>query len=111
MPDFMVIGAMKCGTSALHEQLHAQPGVFMCTPKEPNFFSDDEIYARGIAWYSSLFDDAPAVAICGESSTHSTKLPDLPHAVGRIAEHCPGAKFVYVMRNPLDRLVSHYMHE
>ena len=55
LPDFIVMGAMKCATSTLHEQLAAQPGFFMSKPKEPNFFSDDEIYARGLDWYRSLF--------------------------------------------------------
>ena len=59
-PDFMVIGAMKCATSTLHEQLARQPGLFMSTPKEPNFFSDDDVHARGMAWYEALFADAPA---------------------------------------------------
>ena len=54
-PDFIVIGAMKSATTTLHEQLARQPGVFMSRPKEPNFFSDDAIYARGWGWYSSLF--------------------------------------------------------
>ncbi len=54
-PDFIVIGAMKSATTTLHEQLARQPGLFMSRPKEPNFFSDNENYARGWGWYSSLF--------------------------------------------------------
>ena len=46
-PDFILIGAMKCGTTTLAGQLAAQDGVFITTPKEPNFFSDDAVYARG----------------------------------------------------------------
>ena len=57
-PDFIVIGAMKSATTTLHEQLARQPGVIMSRPKEPNFFSDDRIYARGWGWYSSLFRPA-----------------------------------------------------
>ncbi len=59
LPDFLIVGAMKCGTSTLAAQLGAQPGLFMTTPKEPNFFSDDDVYARGMAWYRALFDAAP----------------------------------------------------
>ncbi len=76
LPDFIIIGAMKSATSTLHNQLSAQPGIFMSTPKEPNFFSDDDIYNQGLSWYSGLFSDANARDICGESSTHYTKLPD-----------------------------------
>ena len=54
-PDFIVIGAMKSATTTLHEQLARQPGIFMSRPKEPNFFSDDENYARGWGWYGVAF--------------------------------------------------------
>ncbi len=47
-PDFIVIGAMKSATTTLHEQLARQPGIFMCRPKEPNFFSDDENLRAGL---------------------------------------------------------------
>lgn len=110
MPDFLVIGAMKCATSTLHEQLARQAGVFMSTPKEPNFFSDDDVFARGIEWYASLFARAGDGDVCGESSTHYTKLPTHPRAVERMAKAVPGVKLIYVMRHPVERLVSHYVH-
>jgi hypothetical protein len=110
-PDFMIIGAMKCATSTLHDQLAVQEGVVMSMPKEPNFFSDEENWGRGLSWYWSLFARAEDGELCGESSTHYTKLPRHPKVIERVAEHVPDAKFIYVMRNPLDRLVSHYMHE
>ncbi len=109
-PDFIVIGAMKSATTTLHEQLARQPGLFMSRPKEPNFFSDDEIYARGIAWYRSLFPLAGEGAIRGESSTHYTKLPTYPRTVERMTRALPRLKIVYVMRQPIERLVSHYVH-
>ncbi|MGP1271823.1 MAG: sulfotransferase family protein [Phycisphaerales bacterium] len=111
LPSFVIIGAMKCATSTLAEQLGAQPGVFMCQPKEPNFFSDDEQYRRGMAWYASLFEPAPAGAVLGEASTHYTKLPTHPHACERLVAALPNARLVYVMRDPIDRLVSQYVHE
>lgn len=109
--DFIVIGAMKCATSTLHEQLALQPGIFMSQPKEPNFFSDDVQFARGLDWYASLFAAAGPDDLCGESSTHYTKLPDHPHTVARLARHAPGCRFIYVMRHPVERLVSHSIHE
>lgn len=111
LPDFVIIGAMKCGTSTLHAQLAAQKQFFMSEPKEPNFFSNDDIYAKGEGWYRSLFKDASAGVIKGESSTHYTKLPTYPKTIERLAALIPDAKFVYVMRDPVDRLVSHYIHE
>ncbi len=83
-PNFIIIGAMKSATSTLHNQLAAQPGIFMSTPKEPNFFSDDTVYAQGLAWYHGLFSEAAETDLCGESSTHYTKLPDYPHTIERL---------------------------
>jgi Sulfotransferase family len=110
-PDFIVIGAMKSATTTLHEQLARQPGLFLSHPKEPNFFSDDAIYARGWDWYASLFAGAPPGSLRGESSTHYTKLPTYPHALDRIADALSRVKLIYVMRHPIERLVSQYRHQ
>ena len=111
LPNFVVIGAMKSATTTLHEQLARQPGLFMSRLKEPNFFSNDEIYARGLDWYSALFRDASDHQLRGESSTHYTKLPTYPRTVERMSRVVPGARLIYVMRHPIDRLASHYLHE
>jgi hypothetical protein len=110
-PDFIVVGAMKSATTTLHEQLAQQPGVFMSRPKEPNFFSDDAIYARGLGWYSSLFAAAGAEDLRGESSTHYSKLPTFPRTVERMLRHLPRVRLIYIMRHPIERLVSQYVHE
>lgn len=110
-PNFIIIGAMKCATSTLHEQLAMQPGLFMSELKEPNFFSNDEEYNKGWQWYLSHFAEAETNDLCGESSTHYTKFPTYPQTIERISEHLPEAKFIYVMRHPIDRLVSQYIHE
>jgi len=110
-PDFIIIGAMKCATSTLYQQLMKQPGIFLSPLKEPNFFSNDEIYFRGMDWYQALFAAAGKNDILGEASTHYTKLPTYPDTVNRIHQHLPDAKFIYVMRHPVDRLVSQYIHE
>jgi hypothetical protein len=110
-PDFIVIGAMKSATTTLHEQLARQPRLFMSRPKEPNYFSDDENYARGPGWYASLYTEVADDQLAGESSTHYTKLPTYPHTVRRMVEALPRVKLIYVMRHPLARLASHYLHE
>lgn len=110
-PNFVIIGAMKCATSTIHDQLALQPGIFMTELKEPNFFSNDEQYSKGWEWYSSHFQAARKTEICGESSTHYTKLPTYPNTVERIYKHLPDIKLIYVMRHPIDRLVSQYIHE
>ena len=109
-PDFIIIGAMKSATSTLHVQLSQQPGFWMTTPKEPNFFSDEDVWAKGLGWYAGLFDGAAEGDIRGESSTHYTKLPDYPDCLDRMRAHVPDARLIYVMRHPVDRLISHYMH-
>ena len=110
-PNFIIKGAMKCATTTLHEQLSAQPGVFMSELKEPNFFSDDDQFQRGIDWYLSLFASAQPGDLCGESSTHYTKFPTYPNSIDRLKQHAPNVKLIYVMRHPVERLVSQYMHE
>lgn len=110
-PDFIIIGAMKTGTTTLYEQLVRQPGIFMTTPKEPNFFSDDDVYAKGLGWYGSLFDGAGPGDLRGEASTHYTKLPTYPQTVSRLAAAVKRPRLIYVLRNPIDRAVSQYMHE
>ena len=79
----------ESATTTLHEQLARQPGVFMSSPKEPNFFSDDGNYARGLDWYSSHFVGARRGEIRGESSTHYTKLPTFPRTVERMVRDVP----------------------
>lgn len=111
IPDFVIIGAMKCATSTLHDQLALQPGIFMTTPKEPNFFNDEERVRSDRAWYTSLFRDAEEGDLCGESSTHYTKRPTWEGTAQRLRDAAPEARLVYVIRHPVDRLVSQYVHE
>jgi hypothetical protein len=85
----------------------------MSQPKEPNFFSDDDVYGRGMDWYRGLFSEAAPGDLRGESSTHYTKLPTHPQTLERLRLAFGDAplKFVYIMRHPVDRLVSHFIHE
>ncbi len=111
MPDFVIIGAMKCATSTIHDQLEYQLGISMSEPKEPNFFSDEEQWDRGSDWYGSLFAQLPTDDLKGESSTHYTKLPTYPACADRLHMQLPNAKLIYVMRDPIERIVSQYIHE
>jgi hypothetical protein len=83
----------------------------MSWPKEPNYFSDDENYARGPGWYAAHFRADLDHELTGESSTHYTKLPTYPRTVARLARDLPNVRLIYVMRHPIDRLVSQYQHE
>ena len=112
IPDYMIIGAMKCGTTTLAVQLGMQAGLFMTSPKEPNFFSDDSVFAKGFDWYCGLFTPAGDMDLKGEASTHYTKLPDLPQTLPRLQKACEiPPKIIYLIRDPIARALSHYIHE
>ncbi|MEL7084760.1 MAG: sulfotransferase domain-containing protein [Cyanobacteria bacterium J06597_1] len=111
-PDFLFIGAMKSATTSISSQLGMQPGIFMVSdPKELFFFSRDEIYSRGIDWYTSNFDGVPTNELCGEAATTYTQKEVYPLSVERMQQHLPNANLIYLMRHPIDRLISHYTHD
>jgi hypothetical protein len=110
LPDFMIIGAAKSGTTTLYQYLLRHPRVFMSTPKEMSFFSKDEVYARGFDWYCSLFAAAGEHQLCGEASTTYSRWPTYTQAAERIALATPQVKLLYVLRNPVERLYSFYGH-
>ncbi|MBL0921383.1 MAG: sulfotransferase [Phycisphaerales bacterium] len=112
LPNFLVIGAQKSATSSVCDILSMHPQCFMTEPKEPYFFSHDEVYAKGWDWYLSLFAgaSAPGKKAIGEGSTTYTQQWLYPRAVDRIREHVPGARLIYIAREPLSRIESHYLH-
>lgn len=103
----VVIGAMKSGTSSLHEYLALHPEVTMSKQKELNFFTH-ESWERGLDWYAQKL--AGDTKVRGESSPNYTKYPDFPGVPERMHSVLPKAKLVYVVREPLSRIVSHYVH-
>jgi hypothetical protein len=110
LPNFIIIGAMKAGTSSLHLYLQTHPDVFMSFPKEPEYFVEKSNWKKGQGWYESLFRDAgPAIAI-GEASTSYTKYPNSAGVPERIARLIPDVRLIYVVRHPIERIRSHYEH-
>lgn len=110
-PNLFIIGAAKSGTTSLHHYLQAHPDVFMSDPKEPGYFTPGvAYYPTDEDWYLGLFQSAGDARIVGESSTHYAKLPTYPGAAERIAEFCEAPRFIYLMRDPIERAVSHYWH-
>jgi hypothetical protein len=108
LPTFVVIGAMKCGTTSLHHYIGGHPDAFVSDPKELDFFSDDAKFAQGVDWYRSCFDTTARVR--GESSPNYMKRHLFPHAAERLVATLPDAQIVCMLRHPVDRLVSHYVH-
>ncbi len=108
LPTFVIVGAMKSGTTSLHRYLGQHPDVFVTKKKELHYFADQR--QQGLDWYESHFAEGAGYPARGESSTSFTKLPSWPDATARLAELIPEAKLIYVMRNPVDRTFSHYSH-
>lgn len=109
-PNLFIIGAMKSGTTSLHEYLDTHPQIAMSREKEPGYFVEELALCRGEQWYLNLFDRSDRYRYIGESSTHYTKLPVYRGVPDRLFRFNPDARLIYVMRNPFDRVVSHYWH-
>ncbi len=109
LPDFIIGGAPRSGTTWLHALLSRHPEVFLASPPrpEPKFFLRDDLYARGLAWYSGTwFAGAPARARCGEKSTNYL---ESAAAARRIARDLPEARLVFILREPAARAWSNYL--
>jgi len=110
LPNFLVIGAMKSGTTSLARYLGAHPDGFVTHDKEPDFFTRPDRYAMGLGWYESLFAEAGDAVACGEASTSYSKFPRFHDTPQRIAEALPDVRLLYVVRHPIDRIRSQYFH-
>lgn len=111
MPDFIIIGAAKSGTTTLYQYLCRHPNIYMPKRKEPGFFVEEDVFKLGLGWYQGLFADARRDQLCGEASTNYTRYPQYPNATTRIAEFLPKVKLIYIMRQPVERAYSHYVQE
>lgn len=109
-PDFMIIGAAKCGTTTLYTYLSKHPDVYLPKIKEPEFFSDSKIYNKGFEWYRNLFIDAPVNSMKGDTSTTYSRWPHTLDSSKLIFENTKVKNFVYMMRDPVERAFSHYAH-
>ena len=111
LPNFLVIGAMKAGTTSLYHYLAAHPQIFMSAIKELDFFVETGNWKRGIDWYGRQFQGAgqDEVAI-GEASTAYSKYPIVRGVPERIARYFPDMRLIYIVRNPIERIRSHYEH-
>jgi hypothetical protein len=106
MPSLFLIGAPKCGTTSLAAWLAAHPGIFMCTPKEPDFFAPDvasSIEAHTLTRYQALFAQSQPCQICGEASTTYLRSGK---AVPALLDAVPEARLVVCLRHPVDLATS-----
>jgi hypothetical protein len=109
LPNLIVIGAMKSGTTSLHHYLNLHPQIFMTWNKELNFFVAERNWPRGRAWYERHFKTTAGIR--GESSPNYTNYPYFPGVAERMHSLLPDARIIYILRNPIDRTISHYQHQ
>ena len=109
LPNLVVIGGLKCGTTSLHHYLNLHPEISMSRPKELNFFVAELNWELGPQWYASHFDRGAPVR--GESFPHYTNLPRFDGVAGQMrALLGPQARLIYMVRDPIERILSHYLH-
>lgn len=106
LPNFLVIGAAKAGTTSVYEYLGQHPQIFMSPAKETFYFLPESSYSVDFDTYQSLFDGVSKEVAIGEATPmylHS------PEACQRIKQLIPNAKLIAVLRNPVDRAYSNYL--
>ena len=107
LPNLIIIGAQKCGTTSLHYYLDLHPQISMSKPKELDFFLYEGNWHRGIEWYASHFNGNAKIR--GESSVGYTNYPTYKGVGERMSSVVPEAKLIYLVRDPIARILSHYM--
>jgi hypothetical protein len=121
-PNLFLIGSMKSGTTYLSQLLADHPAIFISSPKEPCHFVDGEplrkvwpeMWKRGY-WqseerYLALFAEAGAASVVAEASMVYSYAPIFAGVPARILALSPEARFIYIMRDPVERAISHYWH-
>lgn len=116
LPDFIIIGAQRGGTTSLYAYLSQHPQIAPAALKEIHFF--DNNFRKGVAWYRTQFPSLIEKSIAknignqnfitGEASPYYLFHPHVPE---RVVEVVPDARLIVLLRNPVDRAYSHYFHE
>lgn len=109
LPDFLVIGAMKCGTTSFYQYLIRHPQTVPAREKEVHFF--DYRWHLGLNWYRASFPrrrDLPVGCVTGESTPYYFFHPGVP---ARVAEALPAARLLLLLRDPVERAFSHYRRQ
>ncbi len=109
----IVIGAMKSGTTSLFRWLSILQGIAPSRPKDTKFFLTDPqggTYSKGLEWYGAQFIDNSDTLWRMEASTHYTKYPDYSGVPKRIRDSLASPRLIYVVRNPVERSLSHFFH-
>ncbi|MCH9646996.1 MAG: sulfotransferase domain-containing protein [Deltaproteobacteria bacterium] len=109
LPNLFIVGAQKSGTTSLHYLLESHREIFFPRrPQEIHYFDIEENYRRGADWFESCFDDWQGEAYCAQTSPLYMYEPVVAE---RMQALVPGARSIFILRNPIDRAYSHYWHE
>jgi hypothetical protein len=116
LPEFIVIGAQKCGTTSLHHYLSQHPQLIPAYKKGVHFFDGGrdpniDTFTKGQAWYRTHFPSTRSITALQKTFEISTEYIFNPLAPKRIADLIPEVKLVAILRNPTERSISHYFHE
>ena len=108
LPQAIVMGAPKAGTTTLCAALQRHPGIYMYPKKETHFFND-HYDSRGIDWYADHFRDAPQDALVMEGTPDYGMSDCVDRTIQRMTKHIPDVKLIYMVREPVERVESHYV--
>jgi len=109
LPDFIIAGSPRSGTTWLYLLAQRHPQLAMAEPMvpEPKFFLVDELWQRGVDYYSTKwFDPLPAGRVLGEKSANYLEAPKVAERISRVL---PRVKLIFLLRNPVDRAYSNYL--
>ena len=106
MPDFIIVGAQRSGTTFIHHSLMHHPDIFMPRQEMP-FFEDPDYGQTDVGSFQRVFGLGHREARVGFKRPNYLALPECPK---RIREHMPSAKLIAVLRDPVDRAISGYYH-
>ena len=112
LPDFLIVGAMKSGTSTLADYLASHKSIHL-PANELHYFNRDERFSQGVSWYSSHLmkdyrpgEDDDSVLVGEKTPTYSYQ----PNCAERIRDTIPNVKLIWIFRNPTKRSFSHFLH-
>lgn len=108
LPNLIIIGAMKSGTTSLHHYLNKHPQIALSDPKELHFFIQEKNWQKGLEWYQSHFNSQALIR--GETSPSYTAYPKWKGVPQRMFSVVPNAKLIYILRDPIERMISHYLN-
>lgn len=106
---FIIIGAMKSGTTTLHDNLCEHPDIEMTNFKEPNFFN--KYYSKGEGWYLKKFNNDKTTSYFGDATPAYSWRHVYPSTAQNLHSFKPDVKLIYIVRDPIDRIISHLQHD